>query len=108
MATRKNRAPAAPSIIPRELLEQRIEAARGRIFRAGAIVDCARAALPRDVQAGEPDVIHALDEAREILDQVAGRLETVLEGPISEDEREALGLEESPQEILMPSTTEVQ
>ena len=95
-------------VIPREVLEQRIEAARGRIFRAGAIVDCARAALPSDVQAGEPDVIHALDEVRDILGGAAARLEVLLEEPPSRDELEALGFDAEPPAIPMPSSAEMQ
>jgi hypothetical protein len=106
MATPKSSVPVLT--LPRELLEQRIEAQRNRIFRAAAIVSCARAALPRDVQAGDPDVIHALDEVQELLYRIAGQLETVLEDPISEDEREALDLDEGAPAMLMPSSAEVQ
>lgn len=94
--------------VPREVLEQRIEAQRNRIYRAAAIVECGRRALPRDIAAGEPDVIHALDAAHELLFSVAERLQTCLEDPVTECEREALGLEEGPQAVLMPSTAEVQ
>jgi hypothetical protein len=48
---------------------------------------------------GYPDVIHTLDEPREILDRIASQLETVLEDPISQDEREALGIEEGAQRV---------